>query len=125
MIFGIALSACRTGPSQRRRTRGVHGIGQVRHVFTVAVKLRHTPPRTWLVKHEQKHRVEKICDTCWALPGEQRKSWIVFLLEREGNQYPVTPSQQEISEFQENTVRNTHNIRVQNSSVTLVVVFAN
>ena len=45
-IFGIALSACRTAPSQRHRTRGVHGTGQVCHVVTVAVKLRHTPPHT-------------------------------------------------------------------------------
>ena len=70
------------------------------------MKLLYTPSRTQLVKNEPKQRVEKTFATGLALPGEQRKSWIVFLLEAEGNQYPVAPSQQEISEFKENTARN-------------------
>ena len=68
--------------------QGVHWTGQVCHVVNVAAKLRHTQAPshhdTKLVKHEAKHRVEKCRATCWALPDEQKESWIVFVLETVG-----------------------------------------
>ena len=59
---------------------------------------------------------------------EYQKTWQYFCCAScrwtEGNQYPVTPSQQELSDFQETTVRKCHNIHVRNSSVTSITFSA-
>ena len=72
---------CRTNRSQRRRTRVVRRIGQVRHVGSAAVELRHTPPRTKPVKHKPQYRVEKSRVTFGALQFVQGKIWRVCFID--------------------------------------------
>ena len=73
---------CRKGPSDRRRSRVVNGTSQDLHLINQAVQLRHTPPRTKVVKHVPNTGLRKaVVGTCAARPGEQRKFWTVCCVE--------------------------------------------